>query len=240
MRPMPRNPLWATIARTLGEEIAAGRYAAGDRLPSEAQLAARFGVNRHTLRRAVAQLAEDGVVQPRMGAGIFVARGRRIDYPLGRRVRFHALLAAQGSSARRSILAAETRRADAREAAILALAAGAGVHAVDGISYADGVPISLFRSVFPAARFPGFLDRLGPDASFTAILAGYGIADYTRARTDVTATLADATQALRLRLAEGAPLLVTEARNIDAEGVPLEFGTAWFAAARVTLTVAPE
>jgi GntR family phosphonate transport system transcriptional regulator len=237
---MPRNPLWAAIARTLAEEIATGRYAAGDRLPSEAQLAARFGVNRHTLRRAVAHLTDAGLVQPRMGSGVFVAEGRRIDYPLGRRVRFHAALAAQGASAQRTILTAGTRRADAREAEALCLAPGAAVHAVEGISYADGVPMSLFRSVFPGDRFPGFLDRLGPDASFTAILAAYGVLDYTRARTDITATLADATQALRLRIAESAPLMVTEAINVDIAGRPLEVGTAWFPAARVTLTVTPE
>lgn len=237
---MPRNPLWAAIARTLAEEIGTGRYAAGDRLPSEAQLAARFGVNRHTLRRAVAHLADEGLVQPRMGAGIFVARGRRIDYPLGRRVRFHASLAAQGATARRTILAAQTRRADLREAEVLGIDAGAAVHVVEGISYADGVPISLFRSVFPARRFPQLLQRLGPDTSFTAILAEHGVTDYIRARTDVTAVSADATQALRLRIAEGAPLLVTESRNTDPDGRPVEFGTAWFAAARVTLTVTPD
>jgi GntR family phosphonate transport system transcriptional regulator len=237
---MPRSSLWSAIAATLAEEIARGRYAPGDRLPSEARLAARFGVNRHTVRRAVADLAARGLVQPRMGAGIFVAPGRRIDYPIGRRVRFHATLAAQGASGRRTILHAETRRADPREAAALRLPAGAAVHAVGGISHADDVPVGLFRSVFPADRFPGLPARFGVDASVTAALAGYGIQDYTRARTEISAAAADAAQALQLRVAEGAPLLVTEAVNVDSDGAPIEFGTSWFCAQRVTLVVAPE
>ena len=237
---MPRSSLWATIAETLADEIARGRYAPGDRLPSEAQLAARFGVSRHTLRRAVADLSGRGMVQARMGAGIYVAQGRRIDYPLGRRVRFHASLAAQGASGRRSIVAAETRRADAREGAALRLPAGAAVHVVEGVSYADGVPMGLFRTVFPADRFPGLPARLEGDASFTAVLAAYGLRDHIRARTEISATLADATQALRLRVAEGAALLVTEALNVDPEGKPVEFGTSWFCAERVTLRVEPD
>jgi DNA-binding GntR family transcriptional regulator len=56
----------------LAADIAAGRHAPGERLPSEAQLAQRFGVNRHTVRRALAALAEDGLVQARRGAGVFV------------------------------------------------------------------------------------------------------------------------------------------------------------------------
>ncbi|MFN6976661.1 MAG: phosphonate metabolism transcriptional regulator PhnF [Gemmobacter sp.] len=237
---MPRNPLWAAIAATLSDEIAAGRYAAGDRLPSEAQLAARFGVNRHTLRRALAQLAERGMVQPRMGSGVYVTPGRRIDYAIGRRVRFHANIEAQGASARRNILATETRRADGPEADRLGLDPGAPVHVVEGISYADGVPLGLFRSVFPAVRFPALIALLGEDASITAALAASGVADYSRARTDISATIADATQALRLRVAEGAALLMTEGLNIDPAGSPVEFGTSWFAADRITLTVEPE
>ena len=237
---MPRSSLWSTIAATLADEIAQGRYAAGDRLPSEAQLAARFGVNRHTLRRAVADLSWRGLVQARMGAGVFVAEGRRIDYPIGRRVRFHASLAAQGTTGRRTILTAETRRADPREAETLRLPPGAVVHVAEGVSYADDVPIALFRSVFPGERFAGLPARLTGDASITAALAAYGVQDYTRARTEVSAAVADATQALRLRVAEGAALLITEAVNIDPSGSPVEYGTSWFCAQRVTLTIAPE
>jgi GntR family phosphonate transport system transcriptional regulator len=237
---VPRPTIWTTIADTLAGEIAAGRYAAGDRLPSEALLAARFGVNRHTLRRAVAALAARGLVASRRGAGVFVAQGRRLDYPLGRRVRFHATVAAQGATPGRTVQATETRRADLREAAALALAPGDAVHSCEGISHADGVPIALFRSVFPAARFPGLTAALAGSGSVTRALAECGLSDYTRAETRLEATTADPTQALRLRLAEGAPLLHSIAVNVDPSGAPVEYGETWFAGDRVTLRVAPE
>jgi GntR family phosphonate transport system transcriptional regulator len=237
---MARTPLWSAIAETLGAEIGAGRYAAGDRLPPEVQLAARFGVNRHTLRRAVATLARRGLVEARQGAGVFVTAGRRIAYPLGRRVRFQATLAAQGARAQRTILGVETRRADAAEAEALAIAPGGRVHAISGVSHADGVPVAVFRSVFPAERLKSLPAALAETASITAALGRLGVADYTRARTEISAATADAAQALRLRLAEGAALIVTRGVNIDPEGRPVELGETWFAADRVVLTVAPE
>ena len=51
---MPRTPVWKSIAATLEAEIGQGHYRTGDKLPTEAALSARFGVNRHTVRRALA------------------------------------------------------------------------------------------------------------------------------------------------------------------------------------------
>ena len=87
--PAPRRtPVWQAIAASLRAEISEGRRAPGDKLPTEAQLAARFGVNRHTVRHALAHLVEAGLVRTRRGSGAFVA-ARPTDYPIGRRVRFH-------------------------------------------------------------------------------------------------------------------------------------------------------
>ena len=112
------------------------------------------------------------------------------------------------------------------------------VHAYEGLSLADGQPLALFRSVFPAARFPGLPDALRRLSSVTAALREEGIEDYTRAWTRVNAKLATATQALHLHLREGAPLLRTISLNIDPEGRPVEYGRTWFSGDRVTLTLA--
>lgn len=236
---MSRPALWTAIATTLSDEIAGGHYRPGDRLPTEAALAARFGVNRHTVRAALADLAKGGLVRSRKGAGAFVA-ARPTDYPIGRRVRFHQALLAGGQAPSRRISRLETRRADAREAEALTLEPGTEVHVVEGVSLADGQPIALFRSIFPATRFPDLLTRLAADPSITAALRAEGLADYTRAATRLTAKIARPTQALALGLSDGAPLLRTVGINVDAAGVPVEYGTTWFAGDRVTLTVTPD
>ncbi len=236
---MARNPIWSSIAATLTAELGAGAYAPGAKLPTEADLARRFGVNRHTVRHALASLAEAGLVQSRRGAGVFVTTVPT-DYPLGRRVRFHQNVLASGRTPSRRLLRTETRPASAPEADALALPAGALVHVVEGVSLADGLPLGLFRSVLPAAALPDFPQAMTRLGSITAALAEAGVADYTRASTRVTAKLADAVQAGHLQVAQGAPLLRSVTVNVDSQGRPVEYGTTWFVGDRVTLTVIPD
>ncbi|UWQ28189.1 phosphonate metabolism transcriptional regulator PhnF [Leisingera sp. M523] len=233
---MARTPVWKSIAIALTDDIAQGRYETGGKLPAEAQLSARFGVNRHTVRRALADMAEQGLVHPRRGAGVFVA-AKPTDYPIGKRVRFHQNLTREGRSPAKQILMLETRAAAPREANALQLDPGAQVHVYDGLSLADGQPIALFQSIFPADRFPGMLGALEDLRSVTAALQKQGVEDYTRAETRITAKLANATQALHLKIAEGSPILRTTGINTDPGNRPVEFGRTWFAGDRVTLTV---
>ncbi len=235
---MTRNPLWSTIAATLEAEIRAGHYRPGDKLPTEAALAARFGVNRHTVRHALASLAESGALHPRRGAGVFVT-ARPTEYRLGQRVRFHQNVLAVGQTPSRRITRSETRPADAEESGALGLPPGGTVHVVEGISLADGQPLAAFRSVFPALRFPGLPGLVAAEGSITRALAALGLADYTRRDTRLTAQLADPVLALALLLRPGSAVLRSVAVNVDAAGQPVEFGMTWFAGERVTLTVAP-
>lgn len=235
---MARTPLWKSIALVLTADIAEARYATGDRLPTEAQLAAKFGVNRHTVRRALAEMADQGLVHARRGAGVFVA-ATPTDYPIGRRVRYHQNIEAGGQTPSKSILSLACRASDTREAEALQIETGAMVHVYDGLSLADGQPIALFQSVFPADALPGLGDALRETSSVTRALERCGIRDYTRVSTRITAKLANATQALHLRVAEGAPILRTVGINAAADGRPVEYGRTWFAGDRVTLTLGP-
>ncbi|MEF3049000.1 phosphonate metabolism transcriptional regulator PhnF [Pseudotabrizicola sp. L79] len=236
---MTRQTLWQTIHTALAAEIAAGHYRTGDKLPTEAKLATRFGVNRHTVRQALAALAEAGTVHSRRGAGVFVTT-HPTDYPLGRRVRFQQNLAASGRSASRRITLIDTRVADEDEAKALHLLPGDLVHVVEGVSLADNAPLATFRSVFPAAALPGLPQAVQEHASITAALGTCGIADYTRAETRITAKLANPVLALTLQIAQGAPILRSVAVNVDQSGRPIEYGTTWFAGDKVALTVQPE
>jgi GntR family phosphonate transport system transcriptional regulator len=236
---LTRNPIWSAIAETLTTEIRGGHYAPGDKLPTEAALAARFGVNRHTVRHALSSLADAGLVHSRRGSGVYVT-ARPTEYRLGQRVRFHQNVLSVGQTPSRRITRAETRAADAEETAALALPLSDPVHVVEGLSLADGHPLAAFRSVFPAARFPGLPELVAAEGSITRALAALGLADYTRRETRLTAQLADPVLALALLLRPGAAVLRSVAVNVDEAGQPVEYGTTWFAGERVTLTVANE
>ena len=233
---MTKTAVWKTIAAALMDEIAAGLYPAGGKLPTEAQLSQRFGVNRHTVRRALAHMAEAGVLYARRGAGVFVSTVPT-DYPLGRRVRFHQNVLDSGRTPSRVILRIETLPATAKQAEALTQPIGTLVHLVEGLSLADSVPMARFISVFPALRFADFPSHMANSHSVTTALAACGLADYTRATTRLTARVADAILARHLHLPEGAPLLRSEAVNVDVNGLPIEYGITWFAGDRVTLTI---
>jgi GntR family phosphonate transport system transcriptional regulator len=232
---MGRSALWTSIANTLRSEIGSGHYNPGDKLPTEAELSARSGVNRHTLRRALKDLTDQGLLYTRRGAGVFVAT-KPTEYPLGKRVRFTQNLQAAGHVPGRKILLSESRKADMNEAKALQIAPHDPVHVMESLSYADDLPIILARSVFPLANMPDLPQALANTPSVTEALRLCGVADYTRASTRITAKLASATQALHLQIQEGGPILRTTSINIDPECHPVEFGTAWFAGDRMTLT----
>ncbi len=69
---MTKNPKHREISRHLVNEIAAGKYPKGGRLPSEAQLVHQFGVSRPTVGRALRQLEMDGLIERRAGSGTYV------------------------------------------------------------------------------------------------------------------------------------------------------------------------
>jgi GntR family phosphonate transport system transcriptional regulator len=233
----PAKPtLWQGIHDTLAGEIGGGRYAPGAKLPTEAALARRFGVNRHTVRRALAALTDAGRIHVRRGAGAFVTQPR-LDYAIGPRTRFSQNLTAAGHTPERHLLRIETLAADAAERRHLALPKNAQVTVAESVSHADGIPVTYSRMVFPAARLPDLPQALRDAPSVTAALARCGVADYHRLWTRLTAERPGVLIARHLRMPETSPVLRSESLDADAEGRPVEYGISWFCSERVQLVV---
>lgn len=228
--------LWQSICDTLREELAQGAFPAGARLPTEAELAQRFDVNRHTIRRALSQLATEGLVQSRRGAGVFV-RPKPVPYQIGTRTRFRQNLLSAGRTPSRRLLHLGLQGATPAQAQALGLAVSAPVHVADSVSFADDLPISLARSCFCATQFPTLGAALRDFASVTAALAQVGVSDYTRKSTRLTGHNADPVQARHLQIDTGDALILSESVNIGPTGNPVEFGRTYFVGARVELVL---
>ncbi|MEP6017624.1 MAG: phosphonate metabolism transcriptional regulator PhnF [Paracoccaceae bacterium] len=231
-----KTPIWQAIADALRSDLAEARYAPGDKLPTEAALAERFGVNRHTVRHGISALVEEGLIRTRRGSGAFVA-ATPTDYAIGKRVRFHENLIAAGRRPEKRVLHIEERAATTGEAQALHIAPADRVCAYHGLSLADEQPVAVVESVFPADRLSGIATALNAYTSVTDALRDVGVTDYTRASTRLTAVHASSTQALHLRVSEGDPLLKSTSVNVDEKGMPVEYGRTWFAGDRVTLTL---
>jgi GntR family phosphonate transport system transcriptional regulator len=91
--------LWRQVADGIERGIADGRFVAGEKLPGEIEIAETYRVNRHTVRRALATLAERGLVRAERGSGTYVET-RRLAYPLRSRTRFSEIVGAGGREPR--------------------------------------------------------------------------------------------------------------------------------------------
>lgn len=228
--------VWRQVAGLLREDIRDGRLGDDNRLPTEAVLAERFSVNRHTVRRAIAALSEQGLVRVEQGRGAF-ALDVVIDYPLSDRTRFSASLIEQGREPAHDVMAVSVVEADRHLAEKLGLKSGTKLIRSEAIGLADGVPLNLSQSFFPGKRFPRLDAVLEREKSITRALATFGLTDYRRRETRIITRLPSEEEARALRQQAHQPVLVTEAVDVDPEGKPIRFGRSCFAGARVQITV---
>lgn len=229
--------LWRQIADAIRLEIIGGKLESGDKLDGELTLAERFAVNRHTVRRALAVLEEEGVLRAEHGRGTFVAEARRLSYPIGRRTRFSEGLAGQVRQRSSQLLSSKIERATARLAEALAVKLGTRLIRHETVSFADGRPLARATGWFPEARFAGFDTAYVETGSVTAALKRYGIEDYSRGSTRISARHATIDEAQALKLAPGSVVLVSDAVDLDADGVPIHAMLTRFPADRMELVV---
>lgn len=229
--------LWRQIADQIRIAISNGEFDSSSKLPGEIALAKRFSVNRHTVRSAIASLTREGVVRVEQGRGTFIRRRKRLQYPIGRRTRFSEGLAGKFGPRDRLLKNHTLEPAPAFVSTALQLEPGASVVQLVTVNTADGQPVSRATSWFDGERFPDFADRYIEYGSITAILKSYGIEDYVRVSTRISALHADQTSLEDLKLSPGAIMLRTEAINAEMNGRPVEYSNTYFAADRIELDI---
>ncbi len=229
--------LWRQIADRIRASIANGDYDNAGRVPPELELAARFGVNRHTVRNALSALAQEGIVRAVQGVGTLIERKERLNFPISRRTRFTQGLGTQARETEGLLLANCHEEAANDLASRLTIEVGVQVIRLETLRKADGRPVARATIWFPGERFSGIEDAYGKTGSITAALAELGVSDYVRASTEITATHADRTDMEDLALSPGAILLVTRSLNVDSAGVPIQYAVSRFPADRVQFSI---
>ena len=221
----------------LSDEIAAGRLAAGDRLPTEQDLAAWLGVSRMTLRHALAELAQRGLVTRTVGrsGGTFVAAPKLVQ-DLTILAGFSEQLRKHGLVAGARVLAAAEIPASAAASAALEIGPGDPVYEVRRLRLADGQPILLEHSLFPAQRCPRLLEYRLDGSLYELLEEKYGQRPH-RAKESLEPVTAGVREAEALQIAEGAALMLVERTAYAKSGVPLEFARDLFRGDRTRVVV---
>lgn len=233
---MARVPVWKTIFETLRGEIVNGDFNAGDKLPTEKEFSQRFSVNRHTIRRALGELAQAGVITVRRGSGAYVSEGV-LDFKIGPRMRFNQNVLDLGRTPSIRLISAETLPCEGRIADKLNLRAGKPVARVETVGEADGTPVCVSEHYFPADRFPDFAAVVEETHSIATAMSRYGVVDDMRAWTRIAAVAPSRVIAKKLGQPDNAPVLRAEALNLDMAGQAIEYAVSHFAGQRVALMV---
>jgi GntR family transcriptional regulator len=201
----------------------------GDRLPSDAELCAAFGVSRMTARQAVDQLLVESLVVRHRGQGTFVAE-RPVPRLLGSPLSFTASMRRRGSTVSSRLLAAGLVAPEPADAAALRLAEDADVVLVERLRIADGIPMAIERAAL-IPELAAILERDLATGSLHTEMERLGHRP-TTSHARVTARLADPRESRLLGL-DSVGVLLCERRVIeDQDGVPVEHTETRYAAER--------
>ncbi len=215
--------LWREISLSIERRILARELTPGDKLPTEFELSREFMVNRHTVRRALSDLQDKGIVESTQGRGSYV---RRPSSPmrLQHRPRFTDHVLERGRIPRTETLRLVVKPADTKVAPQLGLRLGEPIVYLERRRFIDGEATGLSQHHFSQSRFPAFADMYRARGTITQTLTDCGVPDYTRVRTWISARLPTAHEAELLNVPRHVPLLVQRYLNVDGLGRPLEYG----------------
>ena len=216
------EPLYAQVVRRLRADLAGGRLNVGQRLAPERELCARFGVSRNTLRRALLDLEEQGLLAAAGRHGWYVAASPLVELARGP----HSLTAwarEAGLALTSRVMHQGLRPAGPLEAAALGVEEGASLFELERLRIVDGLALSLDRSCLPAAVATAMEGIDFSVASlYDALSERAGLVPGGRDCV-LQATTADARTARLLEIPAGAPLLMVHETVLDQRGRPLEF-----------------
>lgn len=219
---VPGIPRYVRIREALRQRIDDGAYRAGEKIPSEHVLAKEFGVSRMTVRRALRQLTDAGMLVRRPGSGTYVQH-RFVSY--SNRLRSYSdEVLAQGFEPSARVLFVGIRAASPSVAAGLQIPEGEDTICIERLRLADGTPIAFSRVHVRRSLFPELAHRADWDNySLYAHYEKRGLPP-AYAHDRVEARCADEEQAQILGIAAGDPVLYGRRELFSPEGVPIEFG----------------
>jgi GntR family transcriptional regulator len=223
--------LYYQIQQDLRARIKRGEWKAGDRLPPEPELAARYRVSRITIRQALAGLVADGLIDRRQGTGTFV-RAEKVAQRTGILTSFTEEMEHRGLDPVTRILDFQIRTPSEDVQKILRLSASDPIAYLKRLRIANGEPLAFTEASLPA--------RLVPDLQHTPLVNGslyrtleevYGL-ELAQADEEIEAVRATAEERRLLGVKPGAPMFQITRTTYLATGEPVEFARVAYKADR--------
>jgi GntR family transcriptional regulator len=216
------TPLYAALEAQLAAGIAGGEFPVGSQLPTEDKLIQRFAVSRTTVRKAIQNLADRGLIEIRRGTGTFVTQPR-ITQELTELAGFVEDMDALGHAATARLIDGIVVAADANVAEHLALAVGTRVMRIRRVRLANGVGMSLDETYLPLEIGEKIVTHdLEAEPIFTLLEQRYDI-PLVEAEYKLEAVSADHDVAAALGVAAGSPIFLIERTSYSVGDRPVDY-----------------
>jgi DNA-binding GntR family transcriptional regulator len=214
--------LYVRVYAEIATQIASGAVPRGGRLPPERVLAEQLQVSRATLRRALAALRSDGLIEQVQGRGTFVVVPQLVE-PANTLMSFTQLARDRSTVPGARVLEAHVRPANIDEADRFRIAPGSEVFSLERLRTMDGLPVGITSSVVPLSIAPEVTNVDWTSASLYELFARSGRVP-VRADYEIEARSASAQQARQLGLAENAPVLFVNVSSYTQDARLIEIG----------------
>ncbi|GAB3753700.1 GntR family transcriptional regulator [Zhihengliuella somnathii] len=205
----------------------------GEALPSERELAERFGLARMTVRQAIDFLVEEGTLERVVGVGTFAARPK-MDLQV-KLTSYSEEMQRRGMVPAARVLRFDEVPAVGTLAREMELTDGSPVVRFRRLLLADGVPMSVDENYLPAHRVPGFLDEPAPSSLYSSLEERYGLV-MQWGEDQIEATAATPEYAQLLAVDTGAPLLKIQ-RHAYVRRELVDYSISYYRADRYKLWV---
>jgi DNA-binding GntR family transcriptional regulator len=208
------------------QEIESHRFQTDSKIPSENELSEQFGINRHTVRKAIERLSKLGQIYTVQGKGCFVsARPSTVIYPVIARGNFSDNLNRRGKNHRSVLLNWVKQAPTPEERRHLNLAAGELIYRLDILRFVDEIPLSIYISSLPEQLVPNLEIYLAEFSSLYKILREqYGLAPKSKYRI-VEATYPSLHDLQYLNISEHVSILKITSLAELADGRAVEYVT---------------
>jgi GntR family transcriptional regulator len=216
------TPLYAALEAQIAAGIAGGEFPVGSQLPTEDRLIQRFAVSRTTVRKAIQNLSDRGLIEIRRGTGTFVTQPR-ITQELTELTGFVEDMDALGHAATARLIDRIVVAADADVAEHLALAVGTRVMRIRRVRLANGVGMSLDETYLPLEIGEKIVTHdLEAEPIFTLLEQRYDI-PLVEAEYRLEAVAADQDVAAALGVEAGSPIFLIERTSYSAGDQPVDY-----------------
>ncbi|MCE5265550.1 MAG: GntR family transcriptional regulator [Deltaproteobacteria bacterium] len=223
------SSLYLSVKDEIVDSISRRELKPGDKLPSEYELAKKFGVSRMTLRESLRALEEEGLLARRQGVGTFVkARSHRIKSILDINYGVSEMITNMGFRPGTQEHKVEDVRADVHLAKTLNIAESAKVITIERVRTADGIPVVYSLDMIPDSILPDTEDIKKLDGSVYDYLEQkcHVILSSSMARLFPTKAIRKLADKLNIKI--GSPLFLLEQTDTDQAGMPVVFSREYF------------